>query len=252
VDYLVRNLFCGIYFLFLLLLVLPCLLLLLFHYGTISRWVADFSAMVLQKVLPEAQISFNRYTFIPRLQSIKAISLKSGLPSQEFILWNIFFFFFLEAITLTGKRKNKPWSIYSAIMLFIHLINCVFFFFAGKFFPYSATEYSELYMKQQIGIWICFLVIIGIVVGVLGAGYLAMRITTFFSVMIYSFLFGVLRYIIFMYVIYKFSMIYMAIFFFALGPFFDFLYLVSIYGIYMDMLTKRYSTGKGKEEWVWS
>lgn len=238
--------------LFLAILVLPCFVLLLLNYGTISKWVTDVSAMVLQQIIPEAQITSNRYTFIPGLQSIKAISLKSGLPSQEFVLWNIFAVLVLEVISLTGGRKNKPWSIYVAIMLFIHLINCIFFFFAGKSFPYSATEYSELYMKQQIGIWICFLLIIGIVVGILGAGFLGMRIVTFLSVMTYSFLFGLLRYIVFMYVIYKFSMLYMAIFFFALGPFFDFLYLVAIYGIYMDHLAKRYGTGKGKEAWVWS
>ena len=40
--------------------------------------------------------------------------------------------------------------------------------------------------------------------------------------------------------------------FFAFGPFFDFLYLVGIYGFFMDKVIKFYESAKGKGAWRWS
>jgi hypothetical protein len=67
--------------------------------------------------------------------------------------------------------------------------------------------------------------------------------------LIYSVIFGTLRYIIFLFIISKFSVIYMALLFFAFGPLIDFVYIVGIYCFYTSKLAKNL---KGSETvWKW-
>jgi hypothetical protein len=128
----------------------------------------------------------------------------------------------------------------------------VFFFFGTSLFPYSATVYSELYVKQQVGIWLCFLLISGLVTALLGTGNVFLRIVTLVGIMAYSFVFGFVRYFVFMYIVSNVSVLYMAALFFALGPFFDFMYLVFIYGMYVEKIIDVYDSDKGRDVWQWS
>lgn len=239
-------------FLFLLLCVLPCVIGLFLFYGEITAFVTNITGRVLDYFVPALEVSYKWTDFIPLLDDIKIVVIPSIYPSIKLILINIAVLLVAIALCILGKMRNHALAIYAMIILFIHMINCVFFLFAGKEFTYTAMQYSELYMKQQVGIWICFLIIIGLVTGILGDGSIFLRIVTLTGVMLYSFCFGLVRYIVFLFIMYKFSMLYMAAFFFVLGPFFDFMYLVMIYGIYVDKLTGMYTTGKRKEKWLWS
>lgn len=237
---------------FLLIMVVPSLIAMILFYGNMTEMMSNITAMALKYMIPSIEISYEWHTFIPWLSSMKTVALPTSYPTDSFVIANILAVLIILALSLLSKYKLRPLVIYSAIALFIHLINCIFFLFAGDHFPYSASDYSELYMKQQVGIWICFLVITGIVGGILSAGGFWMRTAFLAGVMGYSFVFGFIRYMLFLYIIHEFSVLYMAVFFFVLGPFFDFLYLVSIYGIYMNKLTIMYSEGDRKGEWVWS
>ena len=70
-------------------------------------------------------------------------------------------------------------------------------------------------------------------------------------VMLYSIVFGTVRYMVFLYFLYRFSMIYMALFYFMIGPMFDFLYLVMIYAVFVNRMIGVYDSRKGKEAWKW-
>lgn len=114
-----------------------------------------------------------------------------------------------------------------------------------------ADQFSNLYMKQQIGIWLTFIVLSGLVTGFLGnRGYLY-KILTFLATMAYSLVFGVVRYILFLYLLQQFSILYMALMYFVFGPLFDFLYFVGIYSIFANKMVKMYDTGEGREDWEW-
>lgn len=51
--------------------------------------------------------------------------------------------------------KGRPLAIYLILCSAIHLINSLWFVFGEKYFPYTLTVYSKLYMLQEIGICIC-------------------------------------------------------------------------------------------------
>jgi hypothetical protein len=71
------------------------------------------------------------------------------------------------------------------IGLLIHLVSCIFFLVMPEYFPYTITRYSELYMKQQVGIWLSFLVLAGLVSGWISRSGIS-KFYMYFSVMAYS------------------------------------------------------------------
>ena len=106
-------------------------------------------------------------------------------------------------------------------------------------------------MLQELGIWTMFFVMTVMVTGVMGNRGLPYKLLTALAVMRYSIVFGTVRYMVFLYFLYRFSMIYMALFYFMIGPMFDFLYLVMIYAVFVNRMIGVYDSRKGKEAWKW-
>ena len=121
-----------------------------------------------------------------------------------------------------------------------------------KYFPYTLTVYSKLYMLQEIGIWVMFFVMTVMVTGIIGDRGVIYKLLTLLAIMLYSIVFGTVRYVIFIWLLYRFSVIYMAFFYFMIGPMFDFLYLVMIYAVFVNRMIGVYDSRKGKEVWKWS
>lgn len=239
-------------FLYLLLLMLPSLFLLLLSYGTLTEWMCSLAIRVLQKALPGVTILRQSQDFLPVFGGIQMVSTPTVYPTTGFVLVNLSVTLFLLWLLIGVWRRIAAMSIYLEINLLVFVVNCAYFLFAGSHFPYTAEAYSRLYMAQQVGIWICFLIIAGLLTGFLGTGMLPARVVTVALVMLYSFVFGAVRYVLFLYILYRFSVLYMALFFFCLGPFFDFLYLVCICGGYLNHITKTYEKKGGREMWEWS
>lgn len=238
--------------LFLLFIVVPSLILLMFFYDDLTRLMAKTAITVLGGALPFSLLTTSFHEFIPRLGDVAVVKLVTSSPSELLVFLSIVAMLVALVILSTGKRLGKPVSIYLTFMTLIHLISCLFFFFAADHFPYTAVDYSELYVKQQVGIWFSMLVLSGLITGFLGSKGIIRRIITFFGIMSYSIFFGIIRYAFFLFIISKFSILYMGLLFFALGPFFDFMYLILIYGIYADSMIKVYDSKSGRGEWSWS
>lgn len=107
-------------------------------------------------------------------------------------------------------------------------------------------------MLQEIGIWVMFFVMTVMVTGIIGDRAVIYKFLTLLAVMLYSIVFGIVRYVIFIWLLYRFSVIYMAFFYFMIGPMFDFLYLVMIYAVFVNRMIGVYDSRKGKEVWKWS
>lgn len=238
--------------LFLLFLVLPALVAMLFLYDDLTRMMAAMATAVLVKAAPFSLISTITREFIPGLGEVSLIKLPTFYPTQESVAVSILILLLLLWFLASGRRLGKPVSIYLMIMTFFHMASCIYFFFASANFPYTATEYSELYVLQQVGIWFSMLVLAGLITGFLGSKGILKRIVTFAGVMAYSIIFGMIRYVLFLFIIHEFSILYMGVLFFALGPFFDFMYLILIYGLYADSMIRLYDTDTGRGEWSWS
>lgn len=237
--------------LYLCVIVLPVLILFVLNLNNITHLMAKCAVNILGEIYPGIPLYIREDTF-SILGTIECVDLPTVYPQIGFSILNFLVVLLLVIFCCTGNRNGRPISIFLTIMLVIHIINCIYFIFAANYFPYTAFQYSNLYVKQQIGIWLTFIVMVGLVTALWGTSVLLYKVLAFFSILLYSFLFGFIRYILFLYIIQEFSIIYMALMFFVLGPFFDFLYLVGIYGFFMNKVIKVYESSKGKGEWTWS
>ncbi len=237
--------------LFVLLCVAPCLLLFLFFYSPLSRLLCQGVQWCLRGVFGDQAISIGYGEYLPVLGGVYYLAVPNQLPGPAFCLVNLAVTLALLALCFTRRNRGKPLAIYLAIALLIHLISCIYFLLAADFFPYTATQYSELYMKQQVGIWLSFLAIAGFITGFMNNGTLLSRCVTFFGIMVYSFVFGSVRYLVFLFIVSKASSLYMPSMFFTLGPFFDFLYLVYFYGVFVRHVITRVNTGERRSVWEW-
>lgn len=241
-------------FIFLLGFVLPCVITFLLFYTELTYMLAVWVKDALAVTIPASSLGISYGEFLPIFGGIYYVSLPTTLPTLQEIMINLSATLILLLICLFPSRKSKggkPLSIFFAIVLLIHLIAVIFFMFAKDFYPYTATDYSELYIKQQMGIWLSFLVLSGIITGILGYGSVLSRLIAFVGTMAYSFIFGWVRCLASMFVITKLSSLYMATLFFSLGPLFDFLYLVCFYSIFINAQINRFDQGEGRMKWHW-
>lgn len=237
--------------LFVCILVIPALFLLLWKCPEITRGMSWLAVRLLCDRFRGLQIQIVESKF-PVIGKISMVELPTVYPNMMEIIVNLLVMTGLVIFACTGKRKGKPVSIFSLIVLVTHLINCVYFLFGSNYFPYTAYQYSDLYMKQQIGIWMFFIILAGCTIGFMGNRGILYKILAFWGTLLYSGIFGVARYVFFLYILERFSIFYMALLFFVFGPFFDFLYLVGIYALYINKMEKIYDSGDGREEWAWS
>lgn len=229
--------------------VIPLTVLSLFFYDELAGAMSYCAAWFLHETTGITP-TFRASEFIPKLGLVYYLDFLTELPGYDVILTNILVTLVLGTVLSLGRLRGKPLSVYLQITLFIHMVTCVFFLLGRDIFPYDVEDYSQLYVQQQVGIWITFLVLIGLVEGILGRGAVLYRVLIMMVILLYSFVFGTVRYGIFLWILQRYSVLYMPIMFFALGPFFDFLYFVMIYTISANFMIKR-NDNKFRNDWAW-
>ena len=239
--------------LYILLLVLPCVIAFLFLYPQLTELVARWSSVILADALgcPEP-LPTATHEYIPWFGPISYVVIEGPRPGVELIVGSALACLAVSVFFATGRRKGMPGSIFLLFGLTVQLVSCVFFVVGAEEFPYDGDEYSALYMIQQVGIWLFFLIISGLVTGMIGYGNVFYKILTYVVIMAYSLIFGFARYIVYLYIVARFSTLFVAALFFSLGPFFDFLYLVFFYGLFVDHLNKSLNRRDRTEVWLWT
>jgi hypothetical protein len=225
---------------------LPLSLLILFAYPLITSQMSHIAQWVLSSYYPSETISVTEKAFLSG--DVSFISKQGAYPSTVTAVINMAVSMGL-IIFLPHVKRNKNIAIYLVFLAAINLVSATYFTFVPNDFPYTLTDFSELYIKSEIGMWLFIPFILGMAFLPLPAPFFPKLILIGFT-LFYSLIFGTLRYIIFIFIISKFSFIYMALLFFAFGPLIDFVYIVGIYSYYNSRLAQ---TLKGSESvWKWS
>lgn len=231
--------------------ILTAVVMFVWNISALTNRLTDLAVRILSGALPAEQITIctGGYSIFG---SITYISLQAADVSRRMIGVNFFVCLALFLFMLLLRKSGTPLAIFALFAVLTHMISCVFFWLAGEYFPYTLGEYSELYVKQQIGIWLVFFVLSGLVIVLVGERDYLFKLLMFVAIMGYSFVFGAVRYIFFLYLLHTGSLLYMALLFFVLGPMFDFSYLVAFYAIFINKKTKDYEYGKKRSAWKWS
>lgn len=238
-------------FLYICILILPMLLLLWLHLDDLTRWICEAAQYAFREFCPDIPASIQTRNF-SLLGKVSYLSVSTVYPEFRMCLLNGAVSLAVMIIIGNLPWKGRPMAIYLILNAGIQLISSLWFLFAGELFPYTLTQYSELYMVQEVGIWIVFLVMTGAVTGIVGDRGFPDKLLTVLCVMAYSIVFGTVRYIVFLYLLYRCSVLYMTLFYFTLGPMFDFVYLVMIYAFFINRMIRLYESQAGKGAWKWS
>lgn len=203
--------------LYIVILILLGFLLMWTQIDDLTRMICKICAGVLKKYEPHMYVGIRSETY-PLFGKISYLSAGTVYPGIQISLINTGIS--LAAIILLAGLpwKGRPLAIYLILCSAIHLINSLWFVFGEKYFPYTLTVYSNLYMLQEIGIWVMFFVMTVMVTGIIGDRGVIYKLLTLLAVMLYSIVFGTVRYVIFIWLLYRFSVIYMAFFYFIIGP----------------------------------
>ncbi len=225
---------------------IPLSLGVVFFYPEITKTVCLITKAILLQYFQHDSLGIVSYPYI--IGEACYITLPGRFPSILFSLINAIVSLLL-LVLLPKIERFKPMVIFCIVVSFIIFISSVFFIFVPDRFPYQASDYSDLYIKQQISIWFFVPIITGLAVLPLPSSLLS-KLITMLATLVYSLVFGTVRYVVFLFIIGKISLLYMAILFFVLGPLVDFVYIVSIYSIYAARLAIKI---KGNFTlWKWS
>jgi hypothetical protein len=225
---------------------LPLSLLILFASPFITAWMSNIAQSVLSSYFPSQTIRVIEKAFL--LGNVSYVGIDGTYPSTLASFINLLISVGL-IIFLPRVKRNKNIAIYFVFLAAINLVSSVYFVLTPHAFPYTVTNFSELYIKAEISMWLFIPLILGMAFLPLPAPILPKLLLIAFT-LIYSLIFGTLRYIIFLFIVSKFSVIYMALLFFAFGPLIDFVYIVGIYCFYNSKLAHNL---KGSESvWKWS
>jgi hypothetical protein len=224
---------------------LPITLAILLLYPFITRQMSLITQVILSSYYPTDIIKVIEKSFL--LGNVSVVTIVCGYPKALTSLIN--FIVSIGLITLLPRvRKAKNIAIFVVFLAVVNLISAMYFTLSLFEFPYTGTEFSEHYVKSEISMWLFIPFILGVAFVPLPGSFFAKMVLIVLTVM-YSVIVGTLRYAIFLFIISKSSVIYMALLFFAFGPLSDFVYIIGIYCFYASKLAYKL---KGRESvWKW-
>lgn len=236
--------------LYLLLCVLPLVLLVVLFYDPITLKICNWTGKILSGATGQ-EYEILEASFLPKLGNVHYVSIAGSLPSfSQALITGILT---LAAIIICSQISHNVRSlmIYICMGLYVLLASCVFFVFWPDQFPYQLADYSELYMVQQVALWIIIPSLFGLAVSLVQTGAWP-RILSLVCMALYSGLYGIVRYAVYLSMLIAFTSLYMATLFFTFGVLFDFIQMVAVYAIFAKNVSERYNSVRGKAKWLWS
>lgn len=238
-----KNLFLESIF-----LLLPLLITILFLYPEITFLINRFAKSILLSSLPNADIEIIRKSYM--FSNVYILGLHGKYPSV--MLSFSLFLFSLLSISLTPMTKiPRPIVAWVIFVSSINLISSIFFVLSPSIFPYDIENFSEFYIKTEVSIWLFVPILMGTTLLFIPSNILV-RFSIVVLTLLYSVVFGTLRYAVFLYILKKFSYIFMPLLFFAFGPLMDFTYMVGIYSLYCSIIARKSNNRAEIGPWRWS
>lgn len=226
---------------------IPLSLAVLFFYTPITQQMSKIAHGILSEYYLPGSVILLEKTYL--LGNVLIVDLPGRYPTALICLVN-FIASLILILFLPRLKTGKNIAIYFVFLAFMNIVSAIFFTMAPFNFPYSNQDFSELYVKSEVSMWLFIPFALGVAILPLPAPILP-KILLVILTLIYSFVFGTLRYIIFLFVISKFSVIYMALLFFAFGPLIDFIYIVGFYSFYTSRLANKLKGSKSIWKWLY-
>jgi hypothetical protein len=218
----------------------------IFFYPEITMGISKITANFLATTMPGKLIEIVPKNYV--YDNVYVVTLPGRYPTIKLsiIVTIVSLTFFFVAIYL--KRVIEPKLVWLIFISFINLVAALFFIFFAGYFPYDMEIFSEMYIKTEVGIWIIIPFILTIALLPFPIKLLK-KLMVILLTLFYSIVFACVRYIVFLYLLRNTTYLFMALMFFLLGPFLDFIYIVGSYSLCLSSVGKQ--TQKKMELWNW-
>lgn len=223
-----------------------CWLLVLFAYPSITRLASQFLVERTAPFHPASTITLTEKAFI--FGRITTPQIPGRYPTPQ-LTFAVFILSLCLILFATRIRIPRPVSVWIIFVCLVNLVSVMFFTFLPAYFPYTIQHFSELFMKTEISIWLFVPVILEASLLPLPSSKISKFMTILFS-LLYAITFGVVRYVLFVEILVRFSYIFMAVLFFCFGPFIDFIVVVGVYSFYVSLISKKIN--RDLKVWNWS
>lgn len=223
-----------------------CWLLILYAYPSITRLASQFLVERTAPLHSASTLAQMEQVFVFGRITIPQIPGRYPSPQLTFAV-------FISSLCLillaTRIRMPRPVALWIIFISLVNLVSVMFFTFLPAYFPYTIQDFSNLFMKTEISIWLFVPVIMEASLLPLPSSIISKFMTILFSVL-YAITFGVVRYVLFVEILVRFSYIFMAVLFFCFGPFIDFIVVVGVYSFYVSSISKKIN--RDLKVWNWS
>jgi len=217
-----------------------------YYYPQITEAISKVTKAVLATAISQELIEIVPSLYI--YDNVHVVTLPGRYPSLKLsiIVAVLSLTFFFLSISL--KRVIEPKFVWLIFISFINLTASLFFIFYSGYFPYDMEVFSEMYIKTEVGIWIIIPFILTIALLPFPIKMIK-KVGVIILTILYSMVFALVRYIVFLYLLRTTTYLFMALMFFMLGPFLDFIYIVGSYSLCLSTAGKQ--TQKKMELWNW-
>ncbi len=231
-------------------ILIPVVWLYLRSYSRISYFVADFSADMIHKITGNTT-SILDTGYFKYFGGVSYVDMAGKHPSFTLSFFSLLISLFLIIVFSLQQNNRKPLMIFITIGLYIHACSSAYFLVFGYKFPYNIDSYSVLYMKQQIVVWLMIMIVYWISTSLI-TKMVVYRLLSFIALIITLFIFGIVRYILYMIILAKCSYLFMASLYFTFGVLFDFMVMVGVFAIFIRQASRKYNNKNGGGMWKWS
>ena len=220
-------------------------LIILFIYPSITYFISYIGKIIFSNSIEQYEILNSPFI----LGDVYILDIFGRYPSLTFSIYSALSSMVLIILMPLLKFINKPISIWLTLIFLINLISSLFFIFFSDFFPYSMWIYLDLYIKTEICIWLIIPYLLIFAFLPLPANFFS-KLKLVVVSLIYSIIFGSIRYIVFIFILREYSYIFMAVVFFIFGPFFNFIYIISFYSLFVSRLAVKLKGDVNKWGWL--
>jgi hypothetical protein len=225
------------------------LAILLLHQEILQRfvWVAGEA---LHRCGVQAEV--RAWPFLPPLvEDLPILDAVCVFPSRQLALAH----FLVSLLVVLGapqlRRLPRALTVYVVFLALLNAASAAFLLLAPQLYPYDIADFSLLYLGIELGIWVLTPLLLAWVLGPL-PGAAVLKILLAAATAAYAMLFGAVRYAAFLYLLNELTILPMAALFFALGPLVDFVYLVAIYSLYVNLVALRLRSHPEAWRWLFS
>ena len=188
-----------------------CWMLVLIAYPSITRLASQF--LIDRSIRPHTASTpvLTERAFV--LGSITTPQIPGRYPTPQ-LTFAVFIVSLLLILVATRIRIPRPLATWIVFVCLVNITSVMFFTFFPAYFPYTIHHFSELFMRTEISIWLFIPVIMGASLLPLPSSKTSKFMAILFS-LLYAVIFGVVRYVLFVEILTRFSYIFMAVLFFC-------------------------------------